>query len=120
MAIVKTQTPAVKNLTAAGTALANYALVSQPQSQVTVDITGTWVATILFEGTIDGANWVGVSAKASNGTADATRVITTAANGMWFIEAEGLKQVRVRCSAYTSGTIITAIIKSNRGGLQFT
>lgn len=121
MSITKSATVASKSIVASGTAAANLLEVNcSGKSFVTFDLTGTWVATVLFEAQIDGTNWSGISAKAGNGVADATRVISAAANGMFFVEAENVKSVRARCSAFTSGTIVVKAISGIRDGLRLT
>jgi hypothetical protein len=81
-------------------------------------ITGTWVGTITFESTIDDETWVSVSAtnRASGATGS-----TTTANGVFNIPSTGVRSVRARMSAYTSGTaVITPILSpaslSSSGG----
>ena len=71
-----------------------------------VQITGTWVGTVQFEGTVDGSNWFGVNAVPIPSGAFAA---SATANGQWQIDTGGLSGVRVRCSAYTSGTIVVTI-----------
>lgn len=69
---------------------------------VVVLITGTWVATISFFGSIDsGAHTLAMNAYTS-GTAAA--VTTTAANGTWVIPCAGFQTVYAVVTAYTSGT----------------
>ena len=69
---------------------------------VAVQITGITSATITFEGTLDGTNWVAVQvASLANGT-----VATTAtANGLYLIPTAGLDQLRCRISTYATGTV---------------
>jgi hypothetical protein len=73
--------------------------VSKGRSSCGWQITGTWSGTIQFEFTIDNINWV--SHPVSSGSDSVT---STTANGV-FIGAIGAAQkVRVRASAWTSGT----------------
>jgi hypothetical protein len=76
-----------------------------------VTISGTWVATVQFEGTVDGTNWVAVNAYVPSTLAAVT---STTANGTWIIPAAALGTIRVRSSAFTSGTIAVTI--RNVGG----
>jgi hypothetical protein len=62
------------------------------------------IATLSFEGTVDGVNWYAV-AVSPPGSAAATRLTTAAGAGIWYMNASGLSFVRVRCSSYTSGSI---------------
>jgi hypothetical protein len=89
--------------TASGTITAAAQTVSinkeSGEGVVGIQITGTWTATIEFEGTVDGSNWVALRVH------DGTQVVTnTTANGLFMAPAGHLDQVRVRSSAYTSGT----------------
>lgn len=70
----------------------------------TVAITGTWVATLQFEGTIDGTNWFAVGLRPADNFEAGTAVSSTTANGVWKGNAGGFVKVRVRASAFTSGT----------------
>lgn len=69
---------------------------------VTMQITGITTATITFEATIDGTNWVAVQASNLNDGTDAT---TATADGIYRLTCLGLLKVRARVSAWTSGTI---------------
>lgn len=70
---------------------------------LTAQVTGTFVGTVTFEGTIDGTTWVAIG---FTSLADMTTIATTAAAaGIFRATVLGLKQVRARVSAYTSGTI---------------
>src|SRR5271165_4282413 len=66
-----------------------------------VTISGTWSATLMFEGSADGQNF---SVLTATPIGSSTSVTSTAANGSWQIATAGLQVIRVRCSAYTSGT----------------
>lgn len=75
---------------------------AQSINQIAIDITGTFSATIVFEVTFDGTNWVAVNATPYvTGGAAVSSVTTT---GDWTIPCGGAQAARVRCSAYTSGT----------------
>jgi len=71
-------------------------------STVGVQITGTWAGVVQFEGTNDDNNWNNVPAYAITTAVAGT---STTRNGHWRVNVAGLKQFRVRCSTYTSGTI---------------
>ena len=68
----------------------------------TIQIEGITTATITFEGTIDGTNWVAIQFTNLNSGSDAT---TATADGLYRATVAGLSQVRARISAWTSGTI---------------
>jgi len=67
----------------------------------TFNVTGTWVATLSFQGTIDSVNWFTVYG-ADIGTDIITQFIST--NVPVTIPCGGLSQVRLIATAYTSGT----------------
>jgi hypothetical protein len=82
-----------------------------------IQITGTWSATIAFEASIDGGNFaptyaVLVGYSASYPTYSDTRSIAFAngQNGIFLSNAAGIKTLRVRCSAYTSGIVGISMI----------
>lgn len=72
-------------------------------SIVSFNVTGTWVATIVVEGTIDaGVTWLPIDADV-----DATDTIISSftTNSLVTINCASYSQVRLRASAYTSGTL---------------
>lgn len=74
-------------------------------------ISGTFSATVQFEGTADGTNWAPVRALIP--TTVASGFVTSAtAPGIWQANAAGLAFVRVRCSSYTSGSISVTLKRS--------
>lgn len=76
-----------------------------------VQITGTFSATVLIEATIDGTNWTTYAA--INCASGATETSITGA-GQWRTELVGVTSVRVRCSAFTSGTaVVTLVVQGN-------
>ena len=80
--------------------------VNAETAAVAFAVTGTFSATLTFEATLDGTNWFAYSALAPGVGAATSRVYTAtvATTGLWQINAAGFSAVRVRCSAYTSGT----------------
>lgn len=75
--------------------------VVEGQGAVGVQVTGTFVGTFQFEQTVDQSTWVAWSVSPSAGGADVTSGTGT---GLWYGNVAGARQVRVRFSAYTSGT----------------
>lgn len=71
-----------------------------------IQLTGTWVATVLFEATADGQTWVAVNATASDGSTPAT---SATANGAYILSAVGFQSVRARVSAWTSGVVVVSL-----------
>lgn len=87
---------------------------------VCVNVTGTFVATLVFEATTDGGtSWFAVSAwpVASPGIVSGVPVQSVTGAGQWVIPVQGFNQIRVRCSAFTSGTANVAIESSASGFL---
>lgn len=80
----------------------------------TIYISGTWVATVQFEGTTDGTNYFSLNALPVTGGA---LVTSTTANGQWQINTGGLANLRARVSSYTSGTVAIRVRSSTGGGL---
>lgn len=80
----------------------------------TVYISGTWSATVQFEGSTDGTNYYSVNATPVTGGAPVT---STAANGQWQVSTGGLANLRARVSAYTSGTVVIAVRSSIGAGV---
>jgi hypothetical protein len=65
-------------------------------------VSGTFSATITWEGTADGSNWIGLQARSMAG---GDLALTATAAGVYLIPCAGLQQVRARISAYTSGSV---------------
>lgn len=94
----------------------NIALALNGKSGVAIQITGTWVGTLQFEGTVDGTNWVtanGVYAGAS------TPGPTTTTNGIVRVTPSGFAQFRITSTAWTSGTAVITIRASDATGGTF-
>lgn len=70
-------------------------------ASIVFNITGTWVATLIFEGSVDGTTFFTIPTKSLPLT---LLLNTTAANGNFSCSVGGYFAVRVRASAFTSGT----------------
>lgn len=100
--------------TATGTiaaAAASVGLALNGDGGVAVQISGTWVGTLQFEGTIDGVTWYPVNAVRA-GSSNVPQ--TTTVNGLHRMTPAGLAQVRVTATAWTSGTA-TINIRASAG-----
>lgn len=75
-----------------------------------VQITGTWVGQLAFEGTKDGTTWYAVAAYPHSGTG--ATVSTTTGNTQLVIAAGSNTQMRVRRSIATSGTAVVTVVAS--------
>lgn len=73
---------------------------------VSVDVRGTFVGTGVFEGTIDGTNYI---ALAGINIATGAYVASVTAGAQIVLNCVGFRRIRVRCSAYTSGTMIVSM-----------
>lgn len=73
---------------------------------VAVQITGTLSATITFEATVDGTNWVAFNLLPAAST---TAASTATAAGIWTADSKGIAGFRARCSAYTSGAPVVTV-----------
>ncbi len=115
---LSTQITSVLPVTATGT-------LTAPSQSVTIDVggygsvaiqlSGTWTATVGFDGTVDGTNWVDLQVVPSAST---TAVLTAAANGLWYVNVGGLNQIRAFADAHSSGTVdvdLQANIASGKG-----
>ena len=67
-----------------------------------VGVSGTWSGTIIAEGTVDGVTWEAVAVTDLAGNTIASK--TT--NGAFVVSTVGVDSVRVKFSAYTSGTAV--------------
>lgn len=77
---------------------------------VGVQLTGTFSATVQFEGSVDGTNWAAISASpASTGV----QVTSATATGVWQVNIAGLLGFRVRCSTFGSGPVTVSIQASS-------
>ena len=68
---------------------------------VTLQVSGTFVGTVSFEGSVDGTNFAAVPFINSAGT----NATTATAAGIFISAGTGYALLRARISAYTSGSI---------------
>ena len=67
-----------------------------------VQLSGTFSATVTFEGTVNGSTWIAIEMKP---LATPTLVTTATAAGIFRGNVAGLTEVRARVSAFTSGEV---------------
>lgn len=72
-----------------------------------LQLEGTFTASVKLEGTVDGVNWVAIQCELY--TAAGTFQSTFAAPMIGWINIVGLRKIRWRVDAYTSGTINATI-----------
>ena len=70
-------------------------------ASIAFQISGTWVGTLQFEQTLDESTWYSLPVFPYNST---TSVTSTTANGYWVASVAGVWKIRVRASAFVSGT----------------
>ena len=81
-------------------------------STVSLDLRGTFVATVEVSGTIDGTNWIPIPIRPIN-AASVLYAVTATAAGAWIASCSGYRKVRARATAFTSGAAITTLVASN-------
>ena len=79
---------------------------------VFLSLTGTFVATVLVEGSIDNVTWITIPMRPVN-AASKVYVLSATAIGQFVASNYGYSFVRVRCSAYTSGSVAYSLAASN-------
>lgn len=82
---------------------------------LSVQITGTFVATLILQGSIDGVNWINLSSLVNVNGGAAAASITAA--GIYQVDVAGLNYLRVTASAYTSGTANVAMSQTDNTGV---
>lgn len=80
-------------------------------SSSAIAVTGTFVATLQFEATVDGSTYFNINAFA---VPAGTGVSLATAPGQWVFAAAGYRAVRVRASVYVSGTA-TVTLRASSG-----
>jgi hypothetical protein len=114
---IRAQTiPATANLTASDSGACTTPAacltvnVTPSSAAAVIQLTGTFSATLQFEGTTSsGGTFVAIAATP---VAGGSAVTSATATGSWRVTASGFAQIRVRCSAFTSGTVVAAITLS--------
>ncbi|MCA3704262.1 MAG: hypothetical protein INF12_14665 [Methylobacterium sp.] len=82
-----------------------------------VDLRGTFVATVTFQGTIDGTNWFTIAVIPAGGATSVATVTTATAAGSWWGNANGCQKVRAIATAYTSGTVTVVLRAMQAAGV---
>lgn len=98
---------------------ASLLLALNGQTGFAVDVRGTFTATLLIQGTVDGTNWITLSVLPIGAALNIAQVAQVTAAGAWWGNANGLFQVRVTVSAYTSGSATVTIRAMQSAGMVF-
>ena len=70
-----------------------------------------FIGTICWDATIDGTNWFGISVRPQGTDVDVQSVaLTSGTHYAVLLECGGFQQIRVRCSAFTSGSGAASIV----------
>lgn len=77
------------------------------ESSASFDVRGTFVGTVVVEGSDDGTNFISIPFY--NSVTEVWATTATAAGTFDIPAISSLRIIRVRCSAYTSGSIITTL-----------
>lgn len=83
-------------------------------STATIEVTGTFSETLLVQTTTDGSNWTTLPTITTISSGATAATITAAGN--YQVPVPATAQVRVTCSAYTSGTAAISIRASTGSG----
>lgn len=112
---VKTNTG---NITAVSQTVGVTGLVNQGTIQL--QVTGTYSATLILEGTADGVNYNTIPILPPNTTSNTISTsITGGTVGEWVASAASYTAIQVRCSAYTSGTGVVTLRVSEAPGIVY-
>lgn len=78
---------------------------------VSIDLRGTFSMTLEVAGTVDGTNWTLIPVRPVNAASvQYVAAITGTAAGAWVGKCAPYRSVRVRCTAYTSGSATTTVV----------
>lgn len=102
-------TDVVSQLQAVAALNAQVLLQLRGQSTCTIQVTAIGTQTLVFEGSTDGVNFYALTVFPIGGFTGAP-ITSTTATGQWVFVCAGMYQVRVRCSAYTSGSATVSMV----------
>jgi hypothetical protein len=106
--------PNYKNKTV-GTIAANGVSVEHPLrslelGQLAIQVTGTFVGTLEIEASLDGTTFANLAVKDSVQTTGTTLITSVTAPKLLVSDSFALQTIRVRSSAWTSGTATVTIV----------
>lgn len=88
-------------------------------SSTEFQLTGTFVGTVVFESSVDGGTTYNSRVYRSAGILNNLQTSTTTFPSEWRGNSAGMSHVRVRCTAYTSGTLSVSARGSTGTGAVF-
>jgi hypothetical protein len=94
---------AITNLTALNQA---QTFTMQGEAGMTTQLTGVWTATVTFEASNDNTNWTTINVQRAGDNTITQTVVNSTNNDVYRLGVSGFMYVRIRCSAFTSGTIV--------------
>lgn len=97
---------ALTSATCSATVTTGCVTISARTASVSVQLSGTWDAVLVFEGSNDASAWTSLRGWPSSGGVHA---LDANVNGAWLVDSGGLLYMRVRVASYTSGTINTIL-----------
>lgn len=79
-----------------------------------LDLRGTFNGTYEVSGTVDGTNWIPLPLRPVNqANVRYVAAVSGAVAGLWVGSCMGFRQIRVRCTAYTSGAAVATLSATN-------
>ena len=101
----------VLNLNQTGTATNNSAveIVVNSAGSVTIGVSGTFVATLSVQVTMDGTSWTTLTYNSLTNVVNSSTQATITAPGVFTLQTVGWLRMRITSSAYTSGTATIAL-----------
>ena len=98
---------------------ANVSVSTAGFSACAIDLRGTFTATVTFQGTLDGTNWIALNAIPYGSAQNVALVTSSTAAGAWLVQCSGSLQIRAIATAYTSGTITATLRATTATGWAY-
>jgi hypothetical protein len=105
--------------TGAATANSAVALSLNGATGFAIDLRGTFTQTLLVQGSVTGADWITLQVIPIGAGLNVAQVASVSGPGAWWGNASGLQQIRVTCSAFTSGTATPVLRAMQAAGVVF-
>ncbi len=92
-----------------------YYVLPSNASSVAITLSGTWSGTVQFVGSVNGSTWIGVNASPLPSGAAVT---STSSTGTWTVAPQGLTQLCVYASTYSSGKVAVSMASTVGASLR--